>query len=120
MMSFTHEQSAAYRGRSDGPSFVLKEQPAGRTSRHSDSTAAADRWRIMGVWATTLLKASKHSAPPKGLTDYALILKTKILDKGTWKLSDKTLMGDLLQVTESLSHQDLMSRVPDQMFQLHG
>ena len=56
----------AFAGRAEGASFARKPLNGRTTSEHAGASDASNQWRKLATWATTILRATNHSACPLG------------------------------------------------------
>ena len=61
----------------------------------------------MAAWATVVLRCVNQSSPPSGLARQSKEVTRKLLDKNSWKLSDKTAMKDLHDIVALLDEHRL-------------
>ena len=103
-------EAVAYRGRSEGASFVQKFPSDSKAASKEGATDASLKWRNLATWTTTLLREANCADPPPGLTATANQLRTAIGKASTWKVGDHDAASHLKEFTDQLVGRRLHNR----------
>ena len=107
IMGLSAEDSVAYRGRSEGASFVQKVPMGGRGSQHDGASEASAKWRTVAAWATVLMRALSLSSPTQGLKAHAEEIRIKFSTKHPWKLTNNVLEKELVDFCANFNDERL-------------